>query len=108
MIKGLLVKPYKAPEIIEFSEEYGELQKLVEGYIEMPYLFDDVDIVINEEGKLIGLEPNVYIYDDNDLVDVIVGNIVVVGHNDEGETISLTDEQIDKYTKVFANKELFL
>ena len=54
MIKGILVKPGYSPEVIEFSEGYRELQRIVEGNFEMPALFDDVDVVLNEEGKFNG------------------------------------------------------
>lgn len=57
MIKGIIVRPGKTPEVIEFPEGYKELQRLVEGNFEMPYLFDDVDIVVNEEGKFNGSDP---------------------------------------------------
>ena len=85
MIKGLLVKPGRKPEVIEFPEGYKELQKLVEGSFEMPYLFDDVDVVVNEEGKFNGSLPNKYLYYDNRLVDILFGNIVIVGSDEEGD-----------------------
>lgn len=103
MIRGILVKPNELPQIIEFKEGYKELQKLVEGNIEMPYFFDDVDIVINEEGKLNGSLPNKLIYVGDELVDIVYGNIVLVGSNDEGETISLTSKQITKYMTIMSN-----
>lgn len=102
MIRGILVKPNELPQIIEFAESYKELQRLVEGYIEMPYIFDDVDVVINEEGKLNGSLPNKKLFYDGNLVDIIFGNIVLVGSNEDGETISLTDKQIEKYMKIMS------
>lgn len=103
MIRGILVKPNELPQIIEFKEGYKELQKLVEGCFEMPYFFDDVDIVINEEGKLNGSLPNKLIYVGDELVDIVYGNILLVGSNDEGETISLTPKQITKYMTIMSN-----
>ena len=39
MITGILVKPNEMPQIVKFEKGYKELQKLVEGSFEMPYLF---------------------------------------------------------------------
>ena len=53
MIRGILVKPEQQPQVIEFSNGYRELQKLVEGIFEMPSIFPDVDVVINEESSTV-------------------------------------------------------
>ena len=74
------------------------LQKCVGGWIE--HVVSDnipsgVDIYCNEEGKL-KLLP----YNDTATIlygnphDFIVGTAVIVGHNDEGESLWLTDEQV--------------
>lgn len=56
---------------------------------------DDVIAIVNEEGKILGLEPNRRYGND-----ILVGNIVLVGNGEE-EFISLTEEQIKKYSKMF-------
>lgn len=76
-----------AREII-IKDDLEVLHKLVGGYIEVCSLTDDIDIICNEEGKLIGLQPNI-----NLDYDIIVGNIIFVSHKD-AEFESLTDEQI--------------
>ena len=108
MIKGILVRPGSAPEVIEFKEGYKELQRLVEGSFEMPYLFDDVDIVVNEEGKINGSDPNRLLYYKGQLIDILFGNILIVDANEEGETISLSEDKINKYMKIFRNEAIFL
>lgn len=108
MIKGIIVRPGKTPEVIEFMEGYRELQRLVEGNFEMPYLFDDVDIVVNEEGKFNGSDPNRLLYYKGQLIDILFGNILIVDANDEGETISLSQDKINKYMKIFGNEAIFL
>ena len=77
------------------------LQSIVGGWIEIPYLSsklskEGIDVVINEEGKLIGLEPQIVVLKKgiNRPLEVVVGNCVFVSHNEEGETIGLTDKQI--------------
>lgn len=108
MIKGILIKPGNVPEVIEFKEGYKELQRLVEGNFEMPALFDDVDVVLNEEGKFNGSDPNRLLYYKGQLIDILFGNIVIVDANEEGETISLSEEKINKYMKIFSNEAIFL
>lgn len=71
---------------------------MVGGYIE-PFGMDDVIAIVNEEGKILGLEPNRRYGND-----ILVGNIVIVGNGEE-EFISLTEEQIKKYSKMFYEPE---
>ena len=108
MIKGILIRPGNVPEVIEFKEGYKELQRLVEGDFEMPALFDDVDVVLNEEGKFNGSDPHRLLYYKGQLIDILFGNIVIVDANEEGETISLSEEKINKYMKIFSNEAIFL
>ena len=108
MIKGILIKPNEMPGIVEFEKGYKQLQKLVEGSFEMPYLFDDVDVVVNEEGKFNGSLANRFLYYNGELVDILFGNILLVDSDNEGETISLSDEKIKKYLKIFSNYHIFL
>ena len=96
------------PGIVEFEKGYKQLQKLVEGSFEMPYLFDDVDVVVNEEGKFNGSLANRFLYYNGELVDILFGNILLVDSDNEGETISLSDEKIKKYLKIFSNYHIFL
>ena len=79
-------------------------QKLVNGLIEYTYLSDsnDVAIICNEEGKILGLPPNRDIGHD-----VICGNFFIVGDDPElGEDRSLTEEQIEKYSKYFGKESI--
>lgn len=86
----------------EIDGTLEELQKIVGGYIEIPYLskeFDknEVDIVINEEGKYTeGLRPEIAVVDGNTkkILDVVVGNCVFVSHDEFGNTVGLNDKQM--------------
>lgn len=86
----------------EIKNTLEDLQEIVGGYIEIPYLsreFNEngIDVVINEEGKLIeGLEPEIAIVDKetNAVLDIVYGNCAFVSHDDEGNTTELNAEQI--------------
>ena len=108
MLKGILVRPNKMPEIIEFEKGYKEMQRLVEGNFEMPGLFSDVDIVVNEDGKFNGSLPNRFLYYNGDLVDILFGNILIIDANSNGETISLSEPKIRKYTRIFSSFHISL
>ena len=86
----------------EIDNTLEELQKIVGGYIEFPFLwnrFKDnvIDVIINEEGKFIeGLKPEIAIVNEKvgSIMDIVYGNCVFASHDKEGNTIALTDEQI--------------
>lgn len=95
----LLVEPNKLPRKITINNTLEDKQKLVGGNIEYTYLQDNNDVVLicNEESKILGLPFN------RDIgYDVIAGNFLIVGDDSEiGEDRSLTEKQIEKYTKMF-------
>ena len=94
-IKVIIVKPNEEPRVEEIGHELEDLQNFVGGLIQYVELEDNVVLICNEEGKLRGLTPNRKVGND-----VIVGDFIIVGIEDEDET-SLTDDQIEKYTKEF-------
>lgn len=56
-----------------------------------------LDIYCDDEGLLkTNPKPSILTFSNGELVEQIVGNVFIVSHDDEGETISLTDEQIKK------------
>ena len=103
-LKGLLVAENKLPEVVEIPDTLKSLQELVGGYIEYCYMPEHEDIVLicNEEGKINGMGPNRDIGHD-----IIFGPFFVIGDNpDIGANISLTDEQISKWSKIFDEKSI--
>ena len=85
----------------EITNELRDLQKIVGGYIEIPYLSrvfneNEIDIIINEEGKFIdGLRPEIAVIDKNTnrVLDIVYGNCIFVSHDEEGNTIELNEMQ---------------
>ena len=68
----------------EINHSLEELQKIVGGYIEIPFLsqkfYDNgIDIIINEEGKLIeGMKPEIAVVNEKhgNIVDIVYGNCI--------------------------------
>ena len=108
-IKALKVTPLERPEICYLENKLEALQEAVSigagyvGLIEILDLDERTCIVCNEEGKLINLMPNRTLGDD-----IICGVFYVTGQNDEGDITSLTDEEIERYEKQFADIEYFM
>lgn len=89
----------------EIDNNLKALQNEVGGYIEIPCFSrklseNNIDMIINEEGKVNRLQPQLAIYQDNKIVDVICGNIIFASSNEDGKTIGLTDEQIEVVKEV--------
>ena len=101
-MKILVIEPEKAPYEKEIGDDIHDMQAIVGGCIE-PIYFEPKETAIawcNDEFLLNGSQPN-----------RIVGNVLVHGTffvsgnymNEYGEwdSCSLTDEQIEKYSKTF-------
>ena len=101
------VEPMKEPVIATLTNDLDHLQKAVsigadyQGLIEFVYLEDNVSVLLNEEGKLIGLEPNRRLGND-----ILVGVFYVVAEDEEGNLVSLTAAQQNKYAKQFWNPDV--
>lgn len=92
----ILLKKVGEKPVDTFVEDTLEAkQKLVGGLIEVVPL-DDVLLVCNEEGKILNMQPNL-LFD----YDYIAGDCFVIGDDYEtGKFKSLTDEEIEEYTKI--------
>ena len=93
----------------EIDPGLHSLQAEVGGDIAATYPFSDqVGLVCNDEGKLIGLELNRGLRDeDGNLYDIMAGTFLVVGLSEDSFT-SLTPEQVQKYTEHFKQPEQFI
>lgn len=88
-------------ETQEIENEVADLQRIVGGYIEVPFLKESltkngIDVIINEEGKFIeSLRPEIAVVDrlTGQVIDVIMGNCIFASHDEEGEMVVLTEEQ---------------
>lgn len=105
-IKVVLCEPGKVARVAEIGTELSDLQRVVGGLIEPYYPFEEqVCIVCNEESKINGMRPNRSVKnDDGVMVDFIFGPAFIC--DCRGENLdSLSDEQIDRYGKMFRYPE---
>lgn len=94
-IQVIRVRPHQAPELITIDNTLKALQHEVDGHIEMVTLSSSAAIVCNEEGKLLGMEPNRRVG-----ADIIVGAFLIAGHKGS-ETVSLPETDIQIYLELF-------
>ena len=104
----LVVEPMKEPYVKEIDPGLHALQAEVGGDITASYPFDDpVGLVLNDEGKLIGLDLNRSLRDEHgEIYDIVAGTFLVVGLGPESFA-SLSPDMIQKYTEQFKRPELF-
>jgi len=101
-IRVVTKEPLKAPEVKEIEHGLSEMQACVGGGL-LTSVVDDgleskgITFYANDEGLLLGFEPNIL----DSYRQPIVGPILLAGHNNEGETVTLTDEQVATALKFF-------
>lgn len=94
-MKVLMVEPGREPYEKEIENTLAAMQEAIGGYIEVVYTKDGDAILLNEEGKLLGLPPNRSFYND-----IFAGTFFIAGVEDE-DFASLSDEKLTYYTDMF-------
>lgn len=104
LLHVVIVEPGKKPYETEIENKLEAMQKAVGGLIEVTYPFypDNAIVISNEESKLIGMEGNRKINGE-----LYAGVFLIAGDDGVGRTISLTDEQILKYSEQFKTPEQY-
>ena len=107
-IKVLMVAPGEHPQVVVLENDLDALQKAVsigcdyQGLIEVISMKKGVCIICNEEGKLLDLEGNRRLGSD-----ILAGVFYVVGEDKCGNFVSLTEAQMECYSKQFWEPEQF-
>jgi hypothetical protein len=102
-MKAVTIKTTGKAEAIDFTptNSYKTLSDSVGGLIEPVYLAENLTLWVNEEGKVYGQAVNpiatAIFQSVFGKIDIMVGDVILTGgSDDEGETLGLTDEQIDE------------
>lgn len=100
----LIIEPEKTPRVADIPDDLKTLQGIVGGQIEAVYPYaDEVALICNEEGKLLGLPLNRSL----EGYDIIAGTFIVCGLGEE-DFASLSKDLLDKYQKKFESPEVFM
>jgi len=107
-LRVLMVEPQKEPCAVEIPAGLKGLQMAVGGFIEAVYPYEEpVALICNEEGKLMGLDLNRALRDeDGHIYDVLAGPFMVVGLGEE-DFASLPDDLMQKFEQKFHTPEEF-
>lgn len=105
MMKGISITTGGTFKPVEHNDTLDELHQYVDGFIEYVHIVDNIYMICDEEGKLKDkplntIATNLLGYYKNILFDFIVGDVLIVGTDGNGNDISLTDEQIETIRKV--------
>lgn len=109
LIDVLLVEPGQYPKQIKIGSNLDDLREAVDGDIECTYPFEDeVGIILNECGKLLGLPLNRAMRtDDGEVYDIYAGSFLVVGLTEDNFG-SLSPELMEKFEAKFHQPEMFV
>jgi len=80
---------------IEIENSLEAEQRFVDGYIEVISIGNGIDIVCNEEGKINHLQPTVAWIEDGEVIEIICGNCFLCRYNDEGNFVSIKNEDVE-------------
>ena len=102
-MKVLVVEPLK-PCYVQEIEGLQAMREIVGGHIEAIYPYEEqVAVIVNEEGKLLGLPHNRPLLDEHGVpYDIVCGTFFVAGLSGETFT-SLTEDQLRCYKELFDN-----
>ena len=81
--------------IMEIENSLEAEQKFVGGLIEVVSITPELDLVVNDEGKLNNMKPVAAWKDGEKVLDLICGNCFVCRWNEEGEFVSIDDSDVD-------------
>ena len=95
-MRAIYKAPGKDPQTVEIENTLSVLQQIVGGYIETVRISDKGILIMNEEGKLLGLEPNFYL---GAIGDTIGGPVLVVGEDGE-DFVSLPDDEAAEISRI--------
>lgn len=106
-MRVLIVEPLKMPYPVDIPHTLSSMQAVVGGTIQAVYPFDDaVAVICNDDGKLIGLQPNRILRDEyGSPYDYLAGTFFVCGLGDE-DFASLPPHLEKKYMKLFRGEML--
>lgn len=105
-LRMLMIQPHRTPIVTFVREDIDDLQRAVSDHgedsrIQYTYPFDDDCMVLgNDDAKCIGMEGNRRFGDS-----IYAGPIFITRDNHNSGLCSLTDEQVQKYSEMFAEPQ---
>lgn len=95
-LSGVVYKGYlsEVENSLEAEQRYVNYDE-PHGLITVLSITDEIDVIANDEGKLKNYPINRFVVDDmGGVYDMLVGNLMCVRHNSDGEFTSIKEEDI--------------
>ena len=104
-IKVIKKRVGEEPKVELIKNDISVLQNIVDGLIDITCIpcYDDIDVICNDEGLLMNKMPNII---RPEYKDFLVGDLIFASYNEEGDTIGLNDEQIQKVMTYLSKNSL--
>lgn len=107
-LRAVAVRAQKRAEIVEIEDDLKAFQQFVGGLIDVVYPWKDAaGIICNDEGLINGMPLNRALFSGQKIDRVIAGDFLVVGLDGDDFT-SLDDNQVARYTRLFAKPHFFM
>ena len=95
-MRAIYKAPGREPQRVEIENELGIFQQIVGGYIEPVTIDEGVVMLVDEEGKLKGREPNFFF---GAIADLILGPVLIVGAQGD-EFVSLPEDKANEIERI--------
>lgn len=86
----ICIPPGCEPRVVTIGDGYENLQALVGGTLDAGLLAENLSVMFHDEGLLLGLPPNVR----TNTGTLLVGTLVVIRCDDDGDEIDTTDADL--------------
>ena len=110
-MRVIVIEPKKKPMVQDIGSDLESMQKIVGGFIQAIYPFEEpVVLICNEEGKLMNLPLNRALRNDaGEVYDIVSGTFFLcAAPPDSDHFAGLTDQQVKTYMERFDRPEMFL
>lgn len=107
-MKAMIYDGLNLKEVDYLEDSYDFLRKCIGGYLEHLVVDKNIDMWMDEDGKLKDLDTTIILTRNYTMCDNVVGNVVFTRFNDDGETISLTDDDVKLIRNKFDNDGYYL
>ena len=105
-VKVITKLPNEKAKIEEIPNDFDFVSEFVEGLVDSTFLptDEDIDVIVNDSSLTLGMEPNIVT---PEYEGVLAGPLIFCTHDEEGEMVSLSDEQIEKAMKYIERNSVF-
>ena len=109
-IPVILIEYLEEPTYTTIRNNLTEFQRIVGGMIDVVNCCDveGVDIICNDEGKLMKLPLNRSLKEKGKVYDIVAGNMIILDSDAEGETVGLIPSKAAMVHEAFMYPEMFI